>query len=469
MDMNVEHLFGMLEYHDLLSKEGVRESTVKSLPKEKLFELAEAIVQVTQSDKRETSKTIFAHSASLSLGGGREGCSQLKCRSSRVNELARVALMYSDKVYIDNFFTEYEHIRNHLGKPGHIPNEAKVRQRFFEDLYVLFQIRPLIEEGLIVLFSPPRHMCAHNLANISFGADANKRLQKEEKRLTKEYLSKSSATIETWHDEYLVFCRGPEQYFEHGGQGKLYYDLPTPISSMPTILKKLNKGEEVPLSYNVFKRLKIHKAFARDVVRNIGYDLATAQLMNTSFLTHKLLHISFLQSISDNPDIERRNTIALKHLTSFVPFVEDVNISNLIELRKREQEAFILYRQALGKAIDEFKSNKESFKTRDAQALYSDVIAPRLTTLEQRIQYAKRDLVVQPARSIAAFVGVISFGVYAGFIPTDIEKLAAFVGLKTIYDISKELLSLRDAKKNIRNEDMYFLWQVKQQSKKFKK
>ena len=90
--MNVQHLFEMLRYHNLLSEDGVLKSTVESLPQERIFELTEAIVQVLQSNRRDTNKTIFAHSASLALGGGREMCSQLKCRSSRVSELARFAL-----------------------------------------------------------------------------------------------------------------------------------------------------------------------------------------------------------------------------------------------------------------------------------------------------------------------------------------------------------------------------------------
>lgn len=187
--------------------------------------------------------------------------------------------------------------------------------------------------------------------------------------------------------------------------------------------------------------------------------------MNTSLLTSRPFYTSFLNAISDTPEIEKRNSIASRHLASIVPFVEDVKLEELLKLREREALAFDNYRRALNDAISNFTSSKTTFTERDAKTLYSDVIAPGLSSLERRVKEGKRHLRTQPIRSTFALFGVIAFGVYTGFVPTEMIEIAKLLGLaKVSMDIQKEVLALKDAEKTIRNEDLYFLWRVKRKA-----
>jgi hypothetical protein len=69
-------------------------------------------------------------------------------------------------------------------------------------------------------------------------------------------------------------------------------------------------------------------------------------------------------------------------------------------------------------------------------------------------------------RSVAAVVGAISFGIYTGFIPTELLEMAKLVGLtKIAADILEKAFSLGDAENNIKNEDLYFLWKAKRLTK----
>jgi hypothetical protein len=134
----------------------------------------------------------------------------------------------------------------------------------------------------------------------------------------------------------------------------------------------------------------------------------------------------------------------------------------LIRVREREEEAFITYRYALNKAIGEFRASGDTFSERDARALYSDIIAPKLTALNQKVNQAKRDLKTKASRSFIALAGVITFGVYTGIIPPEYKALATALGFtKTVQDILGNILPLGDAKNSIRNEELYFLWKVK--------
>jgi hypothetical protein len=129
----------------------------------------------------------------------------------------------------------------------------------------------------------------------------------------------------------------------------------------------------------------------------------------------------------------------------------------LIKIRKREEEAFIKYRQALNEAIDTYKSISSSFSERDARALYSDVIAPGLANLNQSVQVAKRDLVKRAYRSVVAVVGAISFGLYTGFIPTELAEMAKVIGFtKIATDILGNLLRPEMLKRVLRPKTYTF-------------
>ena len=65
-------------------------------------------------------------------------------------------------------------------------------------------------------------------------------------------------------------------------------------------------------------------------------------------------------------------------------------------------------------------------------------------------------------RSIAAVVGVISFGLYSGFIPTEFAELIKAVGFTKIgIDLVEKIVPTGEALSNAKKDDLYFLWQAK--------
>ena len=152
------------------------------------------------------------------------------------------------------------------------------------------------------------------------------------------------------------------------------------IYKRPRILKNLETGKPINISKTLIKKLELHEDRVHEVATNAIYGLSTSKCLNTTFLTENELHLNLLNSLQDDKRTVDKNIIASDHMTSIVPFVEDVDINNLVKLRKRENEAFLIYRRALCQAINEFKS-MDSFTENDAKLLYSDVIAPCLASL----------------------------------------------------------------------------------------
>jgi hypothetical protein len=96
-----------------------------------------------------------------------------------------------------------------------------------------------------------------------------------------------------------------------------------------------------------------------------------------------------------------------------------------------------------------------------------DVIAPRLASLERQVNDAKRDLIKNTYRPIMGWAGAISLGLYSGLIPTQIAGLASAIGFtQAASNIIQNVLALRDKQKQVRADDLYFLWRVKEKARR---
>ena len=122
--------------------------------------------------------------------------------------------------------------------------------------------------------------------------------------------------------------------------------------------------------------------------------------------------------------------------------------------------------ESLNKAIDDYKTVGQDFNERDAKAIYSDIIAPKLAGLDRTVKAARRTLIKDTIRETGAWVGAISFGIYLGIIPAQLIEAAKLLGMtKLLAEFLKTTLSRGDVTGNIRNEDLCFLWKVRQRSR----
>jgi len=449
----VSEVLNILQKQDLLGKKGPKSSTISSLSLSKLVDIAEKIDCVVRTDHHPINDPVYSYSASLGLGGSALECENLDCRISRINNLARFALMYSNRVFINSFFTKYRYIKS--------DKEFRFAKKdLYDDLLVFHQIGPLLQHGYISLFSPRMNICFSCQAKEILGENAGKRFDREYRRLQEDYLVRMAVECEMDDDLYTFTCAGPDPYFECESV-KVYSDTPSALMNRSKIMGRVRSGKVVPISKTLTKELGLHVDKAHSVATNAMHGLTTSSCLNTTFLTEHDLHISFLNSLHAAPKIRERNYIALKHLASIVPFVADVALIDIIKLRQREEEAFILYRQALNAAMHTLTRPGKEFTEQDARELHADVIAPSLAVLEQKVSKAKRDLISKPLRSLTGVVGVISFGILTGLVPADMSTVAKAIGLvKFGADMIEHTMALSDKQNSIKSDHFYFLWKV---------
>jgi len=450
--------FEHLRKKNIVSHRGINKKIIDKLSKIKMIDLSEELLDICLSLAQKRPPTRYGHFSSLSLSGAIEGCYSLKCRLKRIDQLARFAALYSDGVYIRNFLDDYAHLKNE--------SKTELSKRLYNDLHLIWYIRPLLEGGNISLLAPMEHMCPHCFVE-HYGLEPTlaERLISVRRKLGQQYLSNTSLKFVKLGNRYCLEARGPESLYKHGFQGVILSKLPYPIKHKPRLLTKLNTQNKLEVSKTLQKELNHHDHMASQVIKNICYELASNKTLGTSFVTDNELHISILQMLTNNSEIERCNKIAFENLTTHIPFLSDVNIRNLLKLRQREQESFILFRAALNEAICEFTQCGRELTRSAACELYSDIIAPRLALLDRKVKRAKTDLVSTATRSVFGTVGALSFGLYTGLVDVKVGAIAAAIGLAKFASDIQKIMGVGDAEKVIQEDELYFLWKIKEKTK----
>ena len=456
-----EDVFLHMRTKGLIKRTVAQKETVRGLSPKKILDIGQELAHMTELPDGNLSAIEMGHCASVSLAGGRETCAEIGCRLDRLQSLGQFAAFYSDRVYMRNPFSGYAHLTSN------IPDDM-LRSIFFDDIQVATSLKPLLQHGVVRFVSDIDHFCPSCLAkHIGMGSGGGSKLSKQAKRLGRDYLANTEYELLKLGSSYHIRKSGPDRLYEHGGSGLIFNQLPRAIVTRPRVVRKLETEGRVLLSKTLIRELDFHNRSAGETVHSVVYHLLVNNSLGTSLVTERQLHIDFLEHISIDNSREKRNAIAQKYLTTIVPFLDDVPIRDLLTVRKREQESFTQFRAKLNAAIDEFRSSGTAFTAKSAHDIYHDILAPQLSRLDKRVSKAKRDLISTTARSVGGTVGAISFGLLTGLIGPEVAAIAKAVGVVGCgSNMIKKVLALGDAKKNIEEDDLYFLWQVKRKAKK---
>ena len=452
----------LFKKNDLIKRNKPNHSIIDSLSLTKFIDFNKELEGLIISNHKPVMNPFFSYAADPNLGGSDIECREINCRFNRIDNLARYALLYSEEVYIESYFSKYAVLERLEGNV----NYERVKRDFYNDLVLINHIIPLLEKGIIKIYSPNKKICFSCQAKNILGEKAGKLFNRASKKLLEEMKNNFTISFRQLKDNYAFRVIGSDKYFDHGIV-LLNSKVPSTLKNHKNILKKIHEGKEVILSKTVAKEMRLDKDLAHTFMHNTIYGLSTSYCLNTSFLTRSEKQIEFINSLNYQSDLKENNIISQKHLSSIVPFIEDVDIKNLIKLRERESEAFINYRSALKESLIHYKNIKGKFTQTEAKEFYSDILEPQIASLELKVKQAKRDLINKPVRSLVGIVGVLSFGMLSGLFPENISQLAQIIGLtKFGSDLIKDTIKIGDKEKSVIDDKYYFLWKVKKLASK---
>ncbi len=199
----MEKLYEYLEENKLNDAPSVYEY-LPQLNNKKLNEIIEGIiVRIRPFQYKDREKSLFSFSANSTLAGMPFPCEHTDCRLGNVDQLARFAALYSDRVIIPSPFDYY------------ITSDSISIDRLIGDILILNHLRPLVEQGIIGFSTNLFTICKDCLKDFTRREEEfSSNLAIIEQVLEEEYLNNLQGLL-VWEGKPVIYLKGPESYGFH--------------------------------------------------------------------------------------------------------------------------------------------------------------------------------------------------------------------------------------------------------------
>ncbi|PHR14986.1 MAG: hypothetical protein COA40_02180 [Aequorivita sp.] len=404
------------------------------------------VIDSSYSEEKNNDKFNFI--ANSTLSGLSFPCGEIDCKINSIYSLARNAILYADTVYLQNPFEQYLNYKEF---------NDKLRQDLIGDLIVLSYIRPLLEERIFKIAVSKVHYChdCYTRFQENYLQPFDWNLKTIEPLIT-DYLIKNIDFHLHWdYDNIGVEISGNNDLLNHPMVVNFLTHVPKNLEN------KAKKGERIKLRDAEIKDSGVTYFLMNEIERNLSIQDFYSTYYSCHVLTDREFDIKLLKLI--NKDIYEQNARQgeiIKNLNHLVPFIDEVPIKKLIKLRKKEGESFQVYRDKINNLS---KSNLLTMQ--DSKQIYQDEIRPELNKINLTLKNNKKVLWGNIKSNVFLASTYISTSLFTGILPTNIDKIVASVGgFGFAKNIGQDVLKLIK-KPEVRNNELYFLWKIKQDNK----
>ncbi|HTA90171.1 MAG TPA: hypothetical protein VK745_11360, partial [Polyangiaceae bacterium] len=262
----------------------------------------------------------------------------------------------------------------------------------------------------------------------------------------KRFISEVKVTVRAYPSSmYALEYLGPVELIEHGRSATLHAELPAPIARELSGRDQCVIPTDLAFECGLLDRPKkiIADMFVQNIYANWGY----------SYLTDRPVDLDIVHSLNEGAAAESAFLEGLNHA---LPAVFRIPTASLVSLRKKEPEAFLVFRDRLRVLLDQCHGLSKPQVERE----FSNTILPELNRLEKLVQIEAEAARIDLARD-AVGLGVVSVALFSGLLPPQLASLVASVGGfglgKCLLDDVKRLIVLPEVAKR---SDFYFLWRA---------
>ena len=288
------------------------------------------------------------------------------------------------------------------------------------------------------------------------GNDYNKKKEIQKQFLLDSFLKDSEIGLRLINDELSVSINSSKNLLHH--PRTLYF-----YGEIPNVIKKMKPTR----SLKILTDRQVRDAHLLDfVIEEILTDIQVQEYYSRKYGAHYITNrpIDFeLLSIVNNDTVQIKSKNVTKNISHEIPFIKNVPIKNLIELRKKEGEAFQVYRNTiknLTSDISEYAIDKQ---------IYFDIIKPELDKIDLTIKNSKKIIWQETYSDFLIHSGYVAVGLTTGLLVPNIGQITAAIGgLNFFNKVGKNIQKLISDSENLRNENFYFLWKVKEKAKRIK-
>jgi hypothetical protein len=469
--MAYDQLFETINRNKLTNQASVDKAILQELSLSKVIGLAKNLYQSIEAESSAPKVLSLQdyHFLANSRMSGMFGtaCSTHRCRSQRADRLARFATLYSDAVYIQNYFIDFQH--RHTHPPTNPFQEWALRDSVSGSINIINQTKPLLRSGIVRFVPTTVPLCPNCDAPLieqinSFRANMDGQI----KKLDKLYSKSASANLlviptpSADGPKYRIQITCDEDLFEHGGGWIETSQLP------PTLLRKLahkQRTSECKLSSSEILKAHLLTALILGIATDVSCLRFYCSNSNLKYLTDRNTDISILQAATEEHNFLKYDNILSSQLIFELPFFSNISLPSLLKIRQNEYDAFSSYRETISHLISEYIAHGHQLSPDMANQIYSDVIQPKVSKLDRRISSIRKSALLKSIAQVVVSTSSLFFGLYGNYMPPPLQTTLISLGVGSAVSTAKSLSNIIGTPTEIKNHNLYFVWKLSKKSK----
>ncbi len=392
---------------------------------------------------RDDLKSVFKFSVGSSVSGGVRPCAEVECRVNNLYDFATFCALYAQRAYIPNPF---EHVYERLNNGFEFASETAVMvfvNQIAGDIAVMFNFKPLLDQGILRINPQVKAFCNEHWEQHVREAETFQQKMKVLDPILIRTLNEH-VRFELGRDKTIV-VQDPERY-----TNMETFDF---IKFPENLVPYLRRAPHI-FSAKEVEKLGIWEAIVVPAVNEVIFQKYSMFKQDAAYLTSYGLEKDIINGLNSYSD-EVRSKELFDALVHELPFVSNVTIESLVQLRSREAEAFEVYRDQFSSIIRNLRDKKISAV--EAREIVQAEINPHLHKIDQLIKNNETTFTKRAAGMIVFDLGLaISAGVFGNW-----EGVSKIGGLYTIKDILGAIFRSGAKPPEALNDNYFFLWSVR--------
>ena len=206
-----------------------------------------------------------------------------------------------------------------------------------------------------------------------------------------------------------------------------------------------------------------------DLINPAMNDLFQAQIntifLDSSYITNRVFDaeiIEFIKNKNISGDLIDRANLISDDLFHRVPLISDVRVEDIVELRLKDGQSFVNYRDSLNRILKDYKKLDRKAITE----IQRDIIEPDLHSIERTISSNRSSLLKAAGRDVILTGLGVGIGLFSGILPFDYATvLGVMGGIPTLSNIMSNI-GKRNSKGCVKNNNFYFLFKLEDKYKR---
>ncbi|MCB2339095.1 hypothetical protein [Clostridium estertheticum] len=387
----------------------------------------------------------FNYSCNNELSGKPFPCASLSCRINNVDKLSRFSALYSDSIIVENPLEKY------LNNSRFTERD---KMKLIDDLEIIYYMHPLLIAGLIKFSSNLIILCD----------ECGKKLKKEENIfeeklskiknvINKEFLSNVNITFTLKYGIPRLVIVGDEDYIPHGSM----YCMVIREQYLSRLSELFDISSDHVLSKNEIRKLGIVEEMITDgMFDDISSQRWLGTYYNTQYVTSRQTDFKVLRQINNN-DTNNLCDAVMGGITHSIPYIYNIELEQIINLRNAESDAFFIYREAIQNVIKSSKGLSE----KQVKEAFDDLVRKELLKINLIVKKSHENLIRKAKREIIIGGAIITAGIFTKCISPELASITASIGgLKYLHQFCSNSAQIFDEPLDAPKNDIYFLWKV---------